>query len=384
MFVFGALKSLLPKFSGITVDNYAFRLHYRFTVIALISSLILATCKEFFGNPIRCHSVDGSIPSDVLDTFCWVQSTYSLPDLWHKQVGVDGEVIYPGVGGYRKGMPRVFHRYYQWVGFMLFLQAVCFYIPRYLWKTWEGGKVAMLILGLNKPCLDCKEKDSKISQLVEYISASMGSHKLYAACYIFCEMLNFVNIVGQIYLTDRFLGYEFSNYGVRVLQFIQMDQENRTDPMIEVFPRITKCDFLRYGFGANIENKDALCVLPLNIVNEKIYTFLWFWFILIAVITTINLIYRAITILYFKLRCFLLKNKARFISAEVIKNLVNGLEYGDWFLLYLLSKNLEGLQFKEFILKLQGSDPDKKAARRKAQAPAPPLLPFQRSKFEIA
>ena len=31
-----------------------------------------------------------------------------------------------------------YHKYYQWVCFTLFFQAILFYIPRYMWKTWEG------------------------------------------------------------------------------------------------------------------------------------------------------------------------------------------------------------------------------------------------------
>ena len=34
-----------------------------------------------------------------------------------------------------------------------------------------------------------------------------------------------------------------------------------------------------------METKDGLCVLPLNVINEKIYVFLWFWFIFLALIT---------------------------------------------------------------------------------------------------
>jgi hypothetical protein len=38
-----------------------------------------------------------------------------------------------------------YHKYYQWVCFVLFLQAALFYIPRYLWKSSEGGKIRMLV-----------------------------------------------------------------------------------------------------------------------------------------------------------------------------------------------------------------------------------------------
>ena len=55
-----------------------------------------------------------------------------------------------------------------------------------------------------------------------------------------------------------------------------------SDPMIYVFPRMTKCTFHKFGTSGNIEKHDALCILPLNIVNEKIYIFIWFWLLLLG------------------------------------------------------------------------------------------------------
>jgi hypothetical protein len=45
--------------------------------------------------------------------------------------------------------------------------------------------------------------------------------------------------------------------------------------MAKVFPKVTKCTFFKYGPSGTVEKKDGLCVLPLNIINEKIYIFIW-------------------------------------------------------------------------------------------------------------
>jgi len=37
--------------------------------------------------------------------------------------------------------------------------------------------------------------------------------------------------------------------------------------------------------------------MALNIVNEKIYTVLWFWFIVLAVITGLGLLWRLLTMI---------------------------------------------------------------------------------------
>ena len=47
-------------------------------------------------------------------------------------------------------------------------------------------------------------------------------------------------------------------------------------------PKVAKCTFERFGPTGTIEVFDGLCVLPINIINEKIYIFLWFWFVLLG------------------------------------------------------------------------------------------------------
>ena len=47
--------------------------------------------------------------------------------------------------------------------------------------------------------------------------------------------------------------------------------------------QITKCTFHKFGASGSVQKFDGICVLPLNIINEKIYVFLWFWFVLLAV-----------------------------------------------------------------------------------------------------
>ena len=48
---------------------------------------------------------------------------------------------------------------------------------------------------------------------------------------------------------------------------------------------MTKCTFHKFGPSGTVQAFDGLCVLPLNIINEKIYVFLWFWFVTLAFIT---------------------------------------------------------------------------------------------------
>ena len=82
-----------------------------------------------------------------------------------------------------------------------------------------------------------------------------------------------------MFLLDRFFDGTFFTFGIEVMSFAERDQEDRIDPMVYIFPRMTKCTFHKFGTSGEVEKHDALCILPLNIFNEKIYIFLWFWYV---------------------------------------------------------------------------------------------------------
>ena len=100
------------------------------------------------------------------------------------------------------------------------------------------------------------------------------------------------HMISQIYLMDLFFGGQFTKYGAQVLSQTEMAFEERDDPMNRVFPKLTKCTFHKYGPSGTIERQDGLCILAMNIINEKIYVFLWFWFIGLTVWTAVHLMIR--------------------------------------------------------------------------------------------
>ncbi|MCP6198758.1 hypothetical protein NL445_27350, partial [Klebsiella pneumoniae] len=118
--VFGSVKGLL-KLDSVCIDNNVFRLHYKATVIILIAFSLLVTSRQYIGDPIDC--IVDEIPLAVMDTYCWIYSTFTIPNRLIGRVGKD--YVQPGVGPHVEGQDEVkYHKYYQWVCFVLFFQAI--------------------------------------------------------------------------------------------------------------------------------------------------------------------------------------------------------------------------------------------------------------------
>ncbi|KAL1491940.1 hypothetical protein ABEB36_012457 [Hypothenemus hampei] len=353
-----------------SIDNWIFKLHYRITFTLLIVSTVLVCSRQYIGEHIHCIADDG-VPANVMNTFCFFTSTFTLvKDLNAKLVDMEN-LPHPGVGTYginsKEEIKR--HAYYQWVPFMLFGQAIMFYLTHILWKKLEGGRIKYLVDGLQLAAFSLQDKEIKVSSSAIpskqdkedkirtirkafmdrlYISGSWSLNMM------FCESLNLLNVILQIYITNKFLGGEFLRLGADVWK---EGLESSVDPLDEVFPKVTKCTFHKYGPSGSIQWHDAMCVMALNVINDKIYTFLWFWYIILFILTAGGLVWRFATVLlHAKSRTF---NKIVFANScpgkinpwDVI-TVSRYRSYTDWLFLKYMSKNLDGLVFREIIIDL--------------------------------
>lgn len=331
------------------IDSPFFKLHYRTTATVLFISSLLVTANDLIGFSIDC--IGGNIPGGVLNTYCWIMSTFSVPS--RNAAGEGRYYAHQGVEPYIEGESEtVKHAYYQWVPFVLFLQGIMFYLPHYLWKIFEDRKLDKITNGLRGRTLSLEQRQDQCELLVRYVKETFHSHNYYVAKYFFCDILNFVNVIGQIYFINVFLGGVFMDYGTEVLSWSDSDPEERTDPMIDVFPRITKCTFHKYGPSGTIEKHDAMCVLALNIINEKIYVMLWFWLIILAILTALYTLYVIAVLMVPSMRRTMLERNAKTDYKDRIDILMKKAELGDWFVLFLLSKNIDSILFRDFIARL--------------------------------
>ena len=66
----------------------------------------------------------------------------------------------------------------------------------------------MLVQDMNVPIVEPDVKRDRIKILVDYFTVNRNNHTFYAFKFFLCELVNFINVVGQIYFMDFFLGGE--------------------------------------------------------------------------------------------------------------------------------------------------------------------------------
>ena len=192
---------------------------------------------------------------------------------------------------------EIHQNWYQWVILVLFFQAILCYIPRFLWKRWEGGKLSLLIQNLNENTLDTDRDTTHERRLVivNYFIRNIRKHNMYVYKFYFCEFLNLVNIIGQMYMMDAYFGRQFTTSDFEVSDSVTgMEIEKRVEPITKVFPKMSKCTFHKYGPTGTFENHDSLCILPINIINP--INILWVWYLTLFTWTCICVIFRVIII----------------------------------------------------------------------------------------
>merc|ERR1712018_770599 len=116
-------------------DNTVFKLFSRASFALCLVAAILVAATNYIGDPIKCIQ-SGDIPQDVIEEYCWIHGTTKIPD--------DYKNLYEN-GCYqeqkRNGKPLEPESigWYQWVFFMLIINAFIFKLPHYIWKSFERG-----------------------------------------------------------------------------------------------------------------------------------------------------------------------------------------------------------------------------------------------------
>ncbi|KAL6730245.1 hypothetical protein Aduo_001229 [Ancylostoma duodenale] len=262
-------------------DDSVDRLNYVTTIYILLGFALTLFAKNYVGEPMQCW-----VPNQwtgmweaFAESYCFVENTYFVP---MNQSNLPAAHT-------REGREMI---YYQWVPFILSLMAFCFYIPRGIWKIfspYSGLALADLMTAARKsaktgdedkliPCIATTLRKAPTSTVLKYGSSLFN-------LYIVMKVLIFANLLLQFFFLNHFLGTEYTFWGAGILfDMIRGRQWQHSGH----FPRVAFCDLTVREMG-NINNWTVQCVLMVNMFNEKIFIFMWFWYAMLLVCTVVNL-----------------------------------------------------------------------------------------------
>lgn len=124
--------------------------------------------------------------------------------------------------------------------------------------------------------------------------------------YMFVKTLWLTNAVSQLFLLNRFIGNDYHAFGVEIIEMLLSGQEWHE---LRHFPRVTYCDFKIREIG-NQHDWTVQCVLRINLFNEVIYIFMWFWLCILALCSLVDY-------LTWTLRILIPRDKLRFVKRHL-------------------------------------------------------------------
>ncbi|CAB3406206.1 unnamed protein product [Caenorhabditis bovis] len=289
----GAITSVNALISRVFVQpkgDLTDRLNSRITVCILAVSSVLMMSTHFFGDPITCWTPAQFTKQwvDFVNQYCYVHGTYFAP--FTEQLSFEDDE--------RK---KATIQYYQWVPYILAVQAVFFYLPRFMWKSmiaYSGYDLAGAVKYVDRFWNSIRDQDAAFKtrlarfegQAAVYIweglrLARMKRSRDMALFYTLATVIQFINAWIQFYIINSLLDSPtYTFWGPGLLSDILQGNDWQTTGH---FPRVVHCDFNRRR-TASVQLDTVLCVLTYNIYYEKLLLFLWFWFAVVAIWSTIN------------------------------------------------------------------------------------------------
>uniref|UniRef100_A0A914LHZ5 Innexin n=1 Tax=Meloidogyne incognita TaxID=6306 RepID=A0A914LHZ5_MELIC len=281
------LRQLISKVKKEYDDDSVDRCIYATTVYIVGFFAVLIMAKQYVGDPLQCWlpaEYTGAWES-YIENYCFVENTYYIAQ------NQSSKLLSPEN---RQARRKYELRYYQWIPYILALQALLCFAPKMIFKILcsfselKINDLAKIAYKETKKSLEYKNKSKRIAgHLIAHTNARAQTSNYYlTAIYLLMKFLMFLSILIQLILINLFLGTWDLFWGFNILWQIVVDGVDWRNNGF--FPRVTFCDLQTRDIGQYREHT-VQCVLMINMFAEKIFIFLWLWFFILLFILPLNI-----------------------------------------------------------------------------------------------
>jgi hypothetical protein len=281
-------------------DDFVDRLSRYYSVLIFSIFVIIVSSVQFVGKPISCFTPASFTDAHITyaDFICWISDTYFI--------SIDAEIPEPEDLEARQGANAI--RFYQYVPFILMLQACGFFLPGFFWRSGSyrlGIPLQKHLDQLNMSHRSLSEPPIYRRQLIRNVAIRLDQYfRLHRRTlipkltflYLFIKILYIINIFIQLISLHYLMNFD--------LKFDQLFQHlviysNTVRHTSLQFPTNVLCDFIVRFLGKNKHRHTVQCVLPINVFNEKIFIFAYLWLILLTICALYNLFIQWILFILF-------------------------------------------------------------------------------------
>jgi hypothetical protein len=241
---------------GAFLEDFTDKLFYGWSVMLLLMITSLFGMKHAFSKPMSCYvptHPQGVNFYDYLENYCWSKGTTL----------VNGKIPESSAGW---NMQHNIY-YYQWIIFTFAFQAILCYIPRIIWQTICNHTVF-------KTLLEKQEVDDVVKTYKRLRDAI--SFKCFIFYYMAIKVLYIGIAILCIFSFQKLVGMNSILFGIFWEE--------------KLFPFETFCKATFHSIGAQ-NDLAAQCILPNNILYEKIIRYLWFWYALLIILSVVSILF---------------------------------------------------------------------------------------------
>lgn len=159
-------------------------------------------------------------------------------------------------------------------------------------------------------------------------------------------------VIANMYLLEVvFRGFWFV-YAPAIAMLFRRDLAGWSAATAILFPKQTKCEHFIYGPSGSIQTRDYGCMLALNILNDKIFAFVYLWLLGLLFVSLLNVGYSTICMASATFRMKVLSAQVRPMRADQVLMVTNRAAIGEWFMLHQMGRNMHSTVFKDIMKSL--------------------------------